>query len=158
MCILVMSAGAVCKPLLCGMRVPALVDRHHGAGMGDDGALTATIDAMLTIGALRAHRVTCSTHWLRATRPLLDALGLQLVAYFRRLMPLLLGWLRVSSDDLQQQALESLGVVVRATQPRMPAHAAVVARAVEGCRDQPACGAGVAQAADDVLAMLAGCR
>lgn len=120
-------------------------------------ALTTALDAMLTIGALRAHRVTCSTHWLQAVGPLVPALGLQLVAHFARLMPLLLGWLRPSDDALQQEALVVLAAVVRATAPRMPVHAVVVERAVRGCRGRQACAAGVVAAADDVLAALHAC-
>lgn len=109
---------------------------------------------MLTIGVLRAHRVTCSVQWLRAFGVLPPVMGLALVAHLSRLMPLLLGWLRPSNDELQQQALEALVLVVRATQRRMPVHAEVVARAVEDCRGRKARAASVAAAADDVLAAL----
>ena len=50
-------------------------------------------------------------------------LGLVSVRSFGRLMPLLLGWVQSPDTMVQIEALRTLAVVVRASWPRMTAHA-----------------------------------
>ncbi|GAQ81835.1 hypothetical protein KFL_000920190 [Klebsormidium nitens] len=61
--------------------------------------------------------------WLRGIPPLVDALRLFVVAHFKRLMPLLLTWLRAPDAETRVRTLDLLKLVILNTWPRMPAHA-----------------------------------
>ena len=66
-------------------------------------------------------------YWVSAVLParqcVAQTLGLVTMRYFGRLMPLLLGWIQSPDVIVQTEALRTLAAAVRATWPRMPAHA-----------------------------------
>ncbi|KAG6549634.1 hypothetical protein Mapa_008612 [Marchantia paleacea] len=60
--------------------------------------------------------------WLQEITPLIEAMGLVLVAHFSRLLPLLYYWLHAPDDLTCLLALARLRTVIIYTWPRVPAH------------------------------------
>eukprot|EP00850_Spirogloea_muscicola_P001975 SM000007S20935 [mRNA] locus=s7:1019285:1021366:- [translate_table: standard] len=60
--------------------------------------------------------------WLDSVQPLVQALGLVLLAHFKRLLPLLLHWLHSLDEATVLKSLAVLNVTMRSTWPRAPAH------------------------------------
>ncbi|BBM98243.1 TELO2-interacting protein 2 [Marchantia polymorpha subsp. ruderalis] len=60
--------------------------------------------------------------WLQEVTPLMEAMGLVLVAHFSRLLPLLYYWLHAPDDLTCLLALSRLRTVIIYTWPRVPAH------------------------------------
>jgi hypothetical protein len=83
-------------------------------------------EALLNEGERHAHNPPRVRVWLQ-TIPLalFPLLGIQLTRYFRRLMPLLLEWCVSIHKGVRLGALRAVHAVVRATWPRLPAHAAI---------------------------------
>jgi hypothetical protein len=84
-------------------------------------------EALLDEAERHAHSPARSVIWLK-TVPLtvFPLLGIHLTRYFRRLMPLLLEWCVSIQKKVRLSALRAVHAVVRATWPRMPAHAEVI--------------------------------
>eukprot|EP00850_Spirogloea_muscicola_P002913 SM000011S19091 [mRNA] locus=s11:849697:851780:- [translate_table: standard] len=60
--------------------------------------------------------------WLDSVLPLVQALGLVLLAHFKRLLPLLLHWIHSLDEATVLKSLAVLNVTMRCTWPRAPAH------------------------------------
>lgn len=89
-------------------------------------------EVLLEEGERHAHSHSRSVLWLQ-TIPLalFPLLGIQLTRYYRRLMPLLLEWCVSIQKNVRLGALRAVHAVVRATWPRIPAHAAMIWTVVE---------------------------
>ncbi|KAG2430769.1 hypothetical protein HYH02_013608 [Chlamydomonas schloesseri] len=113
-------------PLACPAAV-ALTQRIEGKDPRAPGyhALACTLLAEAERGA---HVAARRLAFLPAAASLVACLGLTTCRYLSRLMPLLLEWLHAHDVVTRVQALGALGAVVRATWPRIPAHAAALWR------------------------------
>jgi len=80
----------------------------------------------LDAGELNAAYHGRSLTFLRTLPPLVEAMKLQCVLHFSRVMPLLLDWLHAPVEDLHLKAAECLKLVMEVTWPRIPAHSAVL--------------------------------
>ncbi len=84
-------------------------------------------EVLLDEGERHAHSPPRSNIWLQnIPLALFPLFGVQLTRYFRRLMPLLLEWCVSIHKNVRLGALRAVHAVVRATWPRIPAHAAVI--------------------------------
>ena len=89
-------------------------------------------DSLLEEAERHAHDPSRTTIWLETIpQELFPVLGLQLVASFRRLVPLLLEWCTSIQKKVRLGSLRAVHAVICATWPRMPAHAAVIWDVVE---------------------------
>eukprot|EP00803_Ostreobium_quekettii_P010730 evm.model.scf_1932.3 EVM.evm.TU.scf_1932.3 scf_1932:22992-24926(+) len=74
--------------------------------------------------------------FMGAIGPLVTAMGLVLVKYFARLMPLLLEWVCAHDAASRLTAIRTLHAVVKHTWPRMPAHAVLIWDVLQRVYDQ----------------------
>lgn len=76
------------------------------------------------LGELERHQsdATRFTVWLQHISKLLEAMGLLLVAHFKRLLPLLFLWLHAPDDSITLLVLNSCCIIIKHTWPRMPFH------------------------------------
>ena len=102
-----------------------------GAARGGP-ACAAIMAALLEEGVRTWHLLPRAAVWLRHAPALFPLLGLSLVSYFARLMPLLLRWAGVpggggpAASEVRAGALRALHLTITHTWPRMPAHAAAI--------------------------------
>ncbi|KAG2425374.1 hypothetical protein HXX76_013788 [Chlamydomonas incerta] len=113
-------------PLACPAAV-ALTHRIEGKDPRAPGyhALACTL---LTEAERGAHVAARRLSFMPPAACLVTCMGLTACRYLSRLMPLLLEWLHAHDDATRAQALALLGAVLRATWPRVPAHAATLWR------------------------------
>lgn len=76
------------------------------------------------LGELERHQLDSARFkiWLQYVDKLFAAMGLLLVAHFKRLLPLLFPWLHTSDDSITLLVLNSFNVIIKHTWPRMPFH------------------------------------
>eukprot|EP00887_Chlorella_sp_A99_P002352 scaffold10.g2352.t1 len=114
-------------------------------------ASAAVLEALLEEGERSGHVAPRAETWLRHAPTIFPQLGLHLVRYFARLMPLLLRWCAAplpsaasgagssgagsSGTGVQALALTALHGVMLQTWPRMPAHAPAIWRALAAAYD-----------------------
>jgi len=98
-----------------------------GLAYGSPAALI--FEVLLDEGIQHAHESDRSIVWLETVpceKLFISVFGLQLTRYFSRLMPLLLEWCISTRKGVRLGALRAVQCAVRATWPRIPAHAAVL--------------------------------
>lgn len=83
---------------------------------------------LLTEAERSAHVAARRLAFMPSAACLVSCMGLTTCRYLSRLMPLLLEWLHAPDASTRVQALALLGAVLRATWPRVPAHAAALWR------------------------------
>lgn len=125
--------------------------------------IISLFDALLEEAERHSHDPSRVTIWLETVpQSIFPLLGLQLATYFRRLMPLLLEWCTSIQKKVRLGALRAVHAVVRATWPRIPAHAHLIWSVVEAAyQDEGALSAhpsdNILNAAVEVAAVLWQC-
>ncbi|GLI60462.1 hypothetical protein VaNZ11_002620, partial [Volvox africanus] len=123
---LVVGCQEVIWPLACPAAV-AIVRRIEGKDPRAVGYHRLTSD-LLTEIERQAHVPVRRLTFMPAFGHLLAGLGLTSLRYTCRLMPLLLDWLHAHDARTRAAALQLLATVLRATWPRVAAHAGVLWR------------------------------
>ena len=86
-----------------------------------------------------------------SSMPSVQAMGISIVAFFSRLIPLLIGWIGAMDPATRQSALEYLLAVVRVAWPRLRHHATLLWTYVEGVSADSKLGSDTDREARDML-------
>lgn len=119
--------------LTVAVKLSRRIHGKDGRGKWYDHIMDVTISDM----ERRSDQKNRRLFWLKnGLLPLLDTMGLIIVAHFKRLLPLLCLWLRDSDDQSVLLVVENLKAIVKNTWPRIWVHKKRLMEALENCHKE----------------------